>query len=331
MYRYKATGNRTLLKEDLMSTEENSLVKIKTTYFMPSQLDLEFFKGTEKANYPHCLGSSAIGVVSDDRLEYGLKRGNKVIINPYVSEINEKIALPNTVKICGVDIEGLFSDLVYIEPYRIIPFPDEVKEEEAIFATKISVAMSVLNSFKAEKGDYIVILGGSALCNIIAQLAMYFQMIPIVIDSNKDSLAIMANSGIYYTVNSTEEVPLDRVKELTGGRMAEHTVIDISSSAAGGYLFQLARTGGDCIIVCENRYSKKLEADLDYVARRQLKVQGISHGACEFDSAVNILAQKIIKFDGLIEKSVKKEDAEELMKSVAENETNMPTSVIDML
>ncbi|MFA6866448.1 MAG: hypothetical protein WCR54_02915 [Clostridia bacterium] len=331
MYIYKATGNNTLLKEELSVIEEGNLVKVKTTAYMPSQLDIEYFEGSEKVNYPHSLGTIAIGVVSDDREEYGLKRGTKVIINPYVSEINDKAALPNNVKINGVELEGLFSDLVYIEPERLTPFPEDVKEDQAIFTSKIAIALSVLNSFKCEKGDYVAILGGSALCNIIAQLAMYFQMIPIIIDSFESNLVIMKDSGIYYTINSTLEVPVDKVKEFTGGRMAEHTIIDIASYETGSYLFQLSRMGGDCTVICENKYSKKLEVDLDFVSRRQLKVSGISNGASEFDSAINILAQKIINFNGLVEKKIGKEDAEEYLKKIQQNNVHIPTSIIEML
>ena len=126
-------------------------------------------------------------------------------------------------------------------------------------------------------------------------------------------------------------MPSDKVKELTGGRMAEHTVIDISASTTGSYLFQLARMGGDCTIVCENKFSKKLEADLDYVSRRQLRINGISNGASEFDSAINILAQKIIKFDGIIEDRIKIEDAEEFFKKIEQRDVNIHNCVIEMI
>lgn len=326
---YKATGNNTLVTEIMEAPSDATLVKVKISQIMPTYYDLGLFKGAVKVTYPHSVGSVAIGVVSDDRLEYGLKRGTKVIINPYETDINDRLDLPSRVKTKGMELEGLFSDFVYLPLDKITPFPDEVHENEAIFAEKIAVAMHTINSFRVEKGDYIVIIGGNALCNIIAQLSMYFQLIPIVVDNNENNLKKMEDNGIYYTINSTKEIPFDKVMELTGGRMAEHTVLETTSGAPSNFLFTLAREGGDCVIVCENKFAKKMDADLELIARKQLRVKGVSNGAQEIDSAINILAQKILNFEALIDKSFALEKLETAFKEF--DEAQGMTLVIDLI
>lgn len=326
---YKASGNNSITVEVMEQPQDTSLVKVKISQIMLTHQDLNFFKGSVKADYPHPLGSIAVGIVSDDRNEYGLKRGTKVIIDPYECDINDRLDIPGKVKTCGLERDGLFSDFVYLPLDKITPFPEEVHDNEAIFAVKIATAMETINSFRVSKGDYIVIIGGNSLCNIIAQLAMYFQLIPIVVDNNEIYLKKMEENGIYYTINSTKEVPYDKVMELTGGRMAEHTVYEASSGAPSSFLFSLAKEGGDCTVVSENKFQRKMEADLNFISRKQLRVKGVSSGAHEIDSAINILAQKILNFKDLIDNRYALEDANSAFKELDEAQGH--TVVIDLI
>lgn len=329
MKTYKATGNNSIITEVIDAPQDKSLVKVKISQIMLTHLDLSFFKGAVKADYPHSMGSVAIGIVSDDRNEYGLKRGTKVIIDPYETEIDDRLDMPGKVKTCGLEMEGLFSDFVYLPIDKMTPFPEDVHEEQAIFAVKIATAMETINAFRVSKGDYIVIIGGNSLCNIIAQLAMYFQLIPIVVDNNENNLRKMEENGIYYTINSTKEVPYDKVMELTGGRMAEHTVYEATSGAPCTFLFSLAKDGGDCTVVCENKFCRKMEADLNLLSTKQLRAKGVSNGAQEIDSAINILAQKILNFKDLIDSRYSLENANEAFLKL--DEARGQTVVIDVI
>ncbi|MGN1043119.1 MAG: alcohol dehydrogenase catalytic domain-containing protein [Christensenellales bacterium] len=300
-------------------TEVSDKVKIKVTHVMPTLSDVNLFSGSVKREYPFVPGHIAIGVVSDDRDEYGLKRGTKVILNPYITDQMERLDFAATVKTRGIDTEGFMKDFVFLGLDEFVPFPEEVEEEDAIFVDKIAVAMSAINSFRVEKGDYIAIIGGNAVCNILAQLALYFQLIPIIIDDNEYRLEKAKQKGIFYTVNAREEVPYERVFEITGGRMCEHTVIEDTESVTGAYLFKLARVGGNCTIICEPYVVKGLDADVSYISKKQLKVKGVCNGAAEFSSAINIIAQNILSLDGFIEKKVSAEDAEEHFRELKEN------------
>lgn len=314
---YKATGTSTIIVDNV-EPEETKKVKIKVTHVMPTTSDINYFTGSVKANYPLVFGHMAIGVISDDRPEYGLKRGTKVILNPYKVEPSDRLDLPGRVRTRGVDEDGFMQDFVYMDIESFVPFPDDVDEDEAVFTEKIAIAMAAINSFRVEKGDYVVIVGGGATCCILAQLALYFQFIPIMIDASESRLAKAEQKGVYYTINASKEVPYERVKEITGGRMSEHTIFEMSSSATGAYLFSLSREGGDCTLICENNTVRHFDADVSLISSRQLKVKGVSTGAFEFSSAINILAQKILNLDGFIEKRADIEEADDFLKEMAD-------------
>ncbi len=307
---YKTNGEAKFEIDNVESEETEEKVKVKITHVMPNMADVNIFSGDSSVKYPFIIGHSAIGVVSDDRPEYGLKRGTKIILNPY------KINSDGTVSTMGVDESGFMRELIFIDKDNIIPFPEDVDEEQAIFAEKVSIALKALNSNKFEKGDYVVIVGSDSLCNIIGQLALYFQLVPIMIGNNEDELTRAERCGIYYTVNATKESPIEKIREITCDRMAETVIFEITPEASSAFAFPMSKSGGNCVLLSENNVVKNFDADIAIVCKKNLNLRGISVGDTEFESAINILAQNILKFDGFIEKRVEKKDAEILLREL---------------
>lgn len=308
--------------------ESDGKVKVRITHVLPGPADVNIFSGDSSTGYPFIIGHAAIGVISDDRPEYGLKRGTKVILNPYTTEGIDRFNWDVSVTTKGVDEDGFLREFVFMDKEKIVPFPEDVDEDEAIFTERIALALKVLNSFSMEKGDYLVIIGGDTVSNIIGQLAVYFQLIPIMIDNNAANLARAEKSGIYYTVDETKESAYEKVSDITCGRMAENTVISMSGELTPAFMFPMTKIGGKSIILCENKVVKSFEADVSVISRRQLRVRGVNNGATEFDSAVNILAQKILNFDGFIDKTVEAKDAAILLREMKQNPERYFNAVI---
>lgn len=323
MKRYMANGEGKFIIDKKAGGESGEAVKVRVTKVIPTRSDLDIFLGKADIKYPFMPCHMAVGLISEDRQEFGLKRGNKVILNPYVVMHADKDEVCPETKIYGADMDGFLADFIDMPPEIIVVFPEEVKEEEAVFTEYIAMSLSAINCFKIEKGDYIAIIGGSPLCNITAQLSLYFQAIPIVIDHSADRLAKARECGVYYTVNTAKESPQERVLEITGGRMADHTILESEAGAVPHYLFTLTKNGGDCVIMSVHSYPNALEADINLINRKQLEVRGVSNGAHEFNSAVYILAQKILKLAPLIEKSHKAENLEEVFTALSQRSYGM--------
>ncbi|MBR1746665.1 MAG: zinc-binding dehydrogenase [Clostridia bacterium] len=349
---FKTNGNLSLFVDNVDKEETREKVQIKVTHVMPTETDVNICSGTVKMNYPFVFGHMAIGVVSDNRyytkegellpeLKISddevarrgltvLQRGTKVVLNPYVVDSAEVSDSRGRVKMKGEDTDGFMQDFVFMDTDKFVPFPAGVEDKEAIFADKIAIALAALNSFPQEKGEYVAIVGAGAIGNIIAQLALYFQMIPIVIDDNASRLAKAAEKGIYYTVNATKEVPVEKVKEITGGRMCEHTILEATATGTGSNIFSLTKVGGDCTVVCEHNAIKRFDADVSLISRRNLTVKGVSGGAFEYNSAINLLAQGVLDLDGFIEKTVEVEEADRLLYDLKQNSKAYYASVIKL-
>ena len=315
---FKATGESNFSVEEIISESKEGMVKIKITNVMPSKTDLDIFQGKLNIDYPIVPCHMAIGVVSDDNNKYELKRGTKVVLNPYITGDEKKGKYLET-KCYGIHENGFLRDYISLPIENIIPFPEGIKESEAIFTEYISIALATINNFKIEKGDYIAIIGASTLCNIISQLALYFQAIPIVIDGNAKRLTKAKECGVYYTIDTTKESPMERVLEITGGRMAEHTILENNEENVARYLFSLAKQGGDCNIVSANKYERNLDTNINLINNKQLTVKGVYSGENEFDSAINILAQRIIDVNTLVDKNITADEIENLFKDMVLN------------
>ncbi len=329
MKQYKANGNEKFIVEEVISANEKDIVKVKISKVFPTRSDLDIFSGKSELVYPFVPCHIAVGYVSEDKPEYGLKRGTKVVLNPYIVTYSDKSQTLPDIKTFGVDMNGFLADFVCLPVENIIPLPEDVREDDAIFAEHIAISLAVINNFEISKGDYIAVIGGSPLCNIIAQLAMYFQAIPIMIDYKADRLAKAKECGVYYTINSAKEVTIERVREITGGRMAEHTILHSEQGITPHYLFALARNGGDCTIMSVHGYPNPLETDINLINRKQLTVKGISNGASEFNSAIYLLAQKVLKLAPLRESVTPIAEAEQLFQKLKDQGFGM-ANLIEM-
>lgn len=314
---YKATGNKEF---EIAEGEvlDPSLVKLKISAVTPTSADISVYQGKINRNYPMAPCHMATAVVSEDRPEYELKRGAKVILNPYVLSSADKEGI-NSVQVYGLDTDGFLRDFIALPIDNIILFPEDVKENEAIFTEVVAVALAAINTFEINKGEYIAIVGGSILSNVIAQLALYYQAIPIYISNDKRHLDIAERCGIEYIVDESIDDPYQRVLDITGGRMAEHTVLHAKGGVSPHFLFSLAGRGGDSLIVSLNTSIPRMETDISLISKKQLTIKGLSCGIDEVNAAVNILAQKQLDFSHFIDKVVDLADVKTLFDELSEN------------
>lgn len=318
MKAYRANGNGEFEIYEIQEVYDPSLVKVKISSVIPSTTDVDVYQGKFAIDYPRVPGHMATAIISEDRPEFDLKRGAKVILNPYVLSSIDKEGI-SEIDRYGLNSDGFLRDFTAVPIDNIIPFPEEVKENEAIFTEIIAVALATVNSFELNKGDYIAIVGNSLLTNIIAQLALYYQAVPIYIAKDARFLDLASKCGIYYTINELEEDPYRRVHTITGGRLAEHTILHAKPGSTPNFLYTLTGRGGDCIVTSINPSFCRMEADISQISNKHLVMRGISNGADEINSAVNLLAQKVLKLPHYIDKTVSFEEVPVLFKELAVN------------
>lgn len=272
---------------------EQGQVKLKISKVAISATDLSVLSNGNISTT--VIGHSAVALVSESDDDSGLKLGSRVVISPFIKVREHGV---DKIKTMGVDVDGLLKDFVCVPFENVFVLPDGISDEEAVFAEYIAIGNKVFGSFDCEKGDYIVIVGASTLGLMLGQLALYYQMVPILIDLDSDKLAIAQKWGVPYTLNPTFDNLERRVEEITGGRMSEAAVF-AGEGVGVNSTIRLVKDEGDVVIAGYMSHAKH-QIDTSTILRKQLKLKGVCNGDGEMPSAINLLANKIIRTEGLI-------------------------------
>lgn len=307
--------NRIKLVESVLPKREGE-IKLKVSKVAISSTDFAYFAAGEEDEHGKSVvvpGHSAVAYVSSEDSAAGLKLGARVVVSPFVRYEEHGVA---KVKVLGVDTDGLLGDFASVPEENVYALPDGVPDDEAIFAEYIALGNNVLNSMEAGKGDFVVIVGASTLGLVLSQLALYYQMIPILVDLDAEKLALAASWGVYYLLNPTYDNLERRVEEITGGRMAEASVY-VGDGVPFDCAFRLVKDKGEVVVA---GYSVRAghNADVADILAKQLRVIGVADGYGEMSSAINLLANRIVKTEGLIGARIGFDEVPEMVEQCAE-------------
>lgn len=292
-------------------------VKIRVSSALLDNTDINLLKGNSKL-YPITPSHIAIGNVSEEYQDLGLKFGEKVLISPYIASEksqDEKVFISKIVETMGIDQDGFLADYVAVNRKNVFPLPDSVEDNQALFVEDIALGIKILSNLDVDKGETIVIIGGSSLSILLCQLAIYYQAIPILIDVDDARISIAGDMGVYYTINPTETDVLGQILSFTSGRMADYVIYDSSSNTALQPALQYCRKHGTIAIVGHNKTTASIE--LNKILEKQLKVVGINNGYGEIATAINLLATNSIDTSFIQTSSVKFDKADDALEDAA--------------
>jgi len=311
--------------EDLPSrTAEGRNVKVKFAYSALSETDRLIYAGKlSPKEFPLTLGRQAVGMVIETGAEVtNVTRGDRVVIDPYMfcgtcarcreGRFTECLEL----RMYGVHGDGFLSDFAVVCADDVFKLPGRVKNPDAVFAGHIAVAVNIASKLSLEKGEHLVIMGAGVIGVILAQVAMYYQAVPILVDTRRDRLDIAEGLGVYYCINSVDEDVQKRIFSLTGGNMSE-TVCYTDGTLSRG--LEYAAPNGRVAILGWKNAKSELSAPFAPVISRQLTVYGVSNGAKLIPAAINMLANKTVSVAPMISKEADFHAAGALLKEQTEH------------
>ncbi|MDE7373384.1 MAG: hypothetical protein K2N18_04905, partial [Clostridia bacterium] len=192
------SSKKLVLKEGTLSPKEGE-IQVRISKVAMSAMDMTCFadRDDDKVTVP---AHSAIAYMTEDNEELGLRLGSRVVVCPFIKTVEHGESL---VKTMGVDVDGLLADFVYVPKENVFALPDGIADEDAVFAEYIAMGNKVYSELTCNDGDYVVIVGAGTLGLVLCQMAMYYQMVPILIDLDADKLELAKKWGVYYTLNPT--------------------------------------------------------------------------------------------------------------------------------
>ncbi|MCM1306110.1 MAG: zinc-binding dehydrogenase [Bacteroides sp.] len=286
-------NNKLVLKEGALNPQEGE-VQVKISKVAMTSAGINCFKGRDDENVT-VPAHSAIAYMTADNEELGLRLGSRVAVCPFIKTVEHGV---NAVKTMGVNINGLLTDFVYVPIENIFALPDGIPDEDAVFADYIAIGNKVFNELSYNYGDYVAIVGAGTLGLVLCQMAMYYQLVPILVDLDEDKLELAKKRGVYYTLNPTYDNLDRRVIEITGGRLCDSAIFTSEGVGLSAAL-RLVKNESDVIVAGYPTYNKN-NVNVEMVFRKGLRLKGVSDGAGEMPSAINLLANSVVHMNGII-------------------------------
>ena len=287
------SNKQLVLKEGTLPHREGE-IQVRISKVALSAIDMTCFAERDDENVT-VPAHSAIAYMTEDNEELGLRLGSRVAVCPFIKTVEHG---ESVVKTMGVDIDGLLADFVYVPKENVFALPDGIPDEDAVFAEYIAMGNKVFSELTCNDGDYVVVVGAGTLGLVLCQMAMYYQMVPILIDLDSDKLDLAKKYGVYYTLNPTYDNLERRVIEITGGRMSEAAVFTTEGVGLDAAL-RLVKNGSDVIVAGYPTYDKH-NVNMESVLKKGLKLKGVCDGAGEMPSAINLLANSVVHTKGII-------------------------------
>lgn len=297
-------------KEELASQPVGeNCVKIKILKAAVTHTDNLIYEGLIGASLPVVPGRHCVAMVSEVGEQVkNVVRGCKVTVSPFTSCHNCAECNQGRSESCehkldyGRDEDGFLRDFAVVHSSDLYRLPERVDDKEAMFLEHIATAIGITSKLGLQKGEHIAIIGATVTGIILAQVAIYYQAVPVLIDLRRDRLDMAASLGVYYTVDTTECDAFKKVFSLTGGRMAETCAYMAPDILPPTRAFDFCATRGRVALCCSD--GKGLNADMNALTSKQLSVFGVSGIGRNMQSAINMLANKSVSVAPLVSREI---------------------------
>ncbi len=319
------------------NTYSGSLTKVKITKALLTLADVLRYNG-ELDSSGFALGSSGIGVISETETNlFGLEKGKHVYIEPNreCGEcVNCKSGMPtkcSNLQVAGEDFDGFLSDFTACDSGKIYILPESVHDLEALFINHISLAISVVDKLDVQKGDYVAIIGANNFGNILAQLLIYYQAVPIVVTNNDEDFKISKDSGIYYVLGQDDNWQKE-VSMITSGRMTKSVVYISDCNIPAAKAFNLASYNAP--VAYTGVSYKNNSISFAQAIKKQLQILCINSGFGNTAASINLIANKAINLSHLKLDTASYSEVPSVMKKMndmLEDKEKIYETVIDLI
>ena len=310
--------------------------KVKVTKALITLSDVLRYNWTNKSNF--ILGTYGIGVVSETGENmFSLQKDMRVYLSP-VLDCKECYNCRNgdknhcsDLQIAGENFDGFLSDFAVMPTPALYFLPESVSDEDALYVDYVSQAISIIDKLEVQKGEHVAVIGGDNLSIILAQLLIYYQAVPILIDTDPGSIEIAKSTGIYYTLGADENW-IREVSSLTGGRMAKHVVYNLNSSISARTAFNLA--GFNSPVAITGNFMKNSPISFVPAMKKQLHIFCVNSGYGNIEASINLIANNAVNFSKLKHSHAKYEDVPNVLAEMAaqyEKSERVSDTVIDLL
>ena len=304
--------NRGLKIADVPKPISDGEAVVRVTLSGICNTDLEIARGY--AGFQGTIGHEFIGVIESLPDVGALVPGQRV-----VGEINagcgvcdlcragdpRHCAQRTVLGIVGRD--GAHAELLKLPTVNLLPVPDEIPDEHAVFTEPLAAACSILERAEVTKDTSVAVIGDGKLGLLCAQVLAITGAPVTLIGKHQNKLQIAARRGI-------ETITVEQAKSRT---QQFDLVVEASGSSSGFHLaLDVLRPRG--VLVLKSTFHGATEMNAARIVVDEISVVGSRCG--RFAPALELLRRKTIDVESLISEEFALADGVRAMERAAESD-----------
>lgn len=297
--------------------------------------DIGAFRGTNGlVSYPRVIGHELAGVIESlpENNKTGLKVGDRVVADPYLycgrcypCSIGRTNCCTD-LKVLGVHVDGGMAEYFCHPADMLIKIPDGMTWEQAAMAEPLTISLHGIHRGGLKAGEYCAIYGAGPIGLVAGMAAESYGAHAIVIDLVQERLDFAKGVGIEYTINSGEENVVERVREITGGNMAQLVMECTGANPCIRGTLDLVSNAGRITLTGWPKKETSLPTDL--ITKKEVDIRGARTSAGEFQEALELIASKKVDMMKILTKTVSMDETAETIKDIEKNPGNYMKVVV---
>lgn len=276
-------------------------------------------------SYPRIIGHELAGIIESipEDNPKGFKVGDKVIVDPYLycgDCYPCSIGRTNcctSLKVLGVHVDGGMAEYFCHPANMLVKMPDDMSWTDAAMAEPLTISLHGIHRGGLKAGEYCAIIGAGPIGLLAAMIAQAYDAHAILIDLVQERLDFAKQLGVEYVINSGNEDAEARVREITGGNMAQQVMECSGANAAVLSTLNLVSNAGRITLTGWPKHETPIPTDV--ITKKEVDIRGARTSAGEFEEAIELIYTRKVDVQKILTKTISMEEAPETIIDIEKN------------
>lgn len=186
-------------------------------------------------NYPRILGHEIAAEIAETSAKSLFNIGDKVTISPYfycgecIACRNGKTNCCETMKVCGVHIDGAMSEYILVPDYALVA-GEGLSEDELVLVEPLAIGAHGIRRAGVKPGEFVLVVGAGPIGLGTMDFARIAGAEVVALDTNMQRLEFCRDKlGVKHIINAVSDNVIERLKTITNGDMPT-VVIDCTGN-----------------------------------------------------------------------------------------------------
>ena len=299
--------------------------------------DIGAFRGTNGlVSYPRVIGHELAGIIESipEDNPKGFHVGDKVIIDPYLycgdcypCSIGRTNCCTD-LKVLGVHIDGGMAEYFCYPAHMLVAMPEDMSWTDAAMAEPLTISLHGIHRGGLKAGEYCAIIGAGPIGLLAGMVAQAYGAHAILLDLVEERLNFAKELGIEYTINSGKEDAEARIREITGGVMAQQVMECSGANAAVRATLDYVSHAGRITLTGWPKHETPIPTDI--ITRKEVDIRGARTSAGEFEEAIELIYTKKVDAAKILTKTITIDEAPETIRDIEKNPGNYMKVVVTL-